>query len=130
MTTKPLTLATVRDIKEEAEKATQGPWRFILEYPRTSLGGTSKIGVPRVLAGRCLLEGFIGDSGYDANFAAASRANVPALCDTIETLVEALRRIVNERDFTAPEKMHWIAQDVLSTIDPPSDEAQTEGDGG
>ncbi len=105
-----LPLAAVRAIKEEAEKATKGRWMYE--------DGNS----PHPNWASWVAQ----DYPSDWDFIAASRANVPTLCDTIETLVEALRLAVD-----SPHEVHNKAiAELLATINPPSAEAQTEGDGG
>jgi len=113
--TNPLTLAAVRAIKSEAEKATQAPW--VEHY-----GAVMHIdgGLAHYLPQQS------NQPKIDAAFMAHARTNVPALCDSYVTLVEALRLAVD-----SPHEVHNKAiAELLATINPPSAEAQTEGDGG
>lgn len=107
MTTNPLPLAAVRAIKSEAEKATQGPWLWsgpcenwsywprFLNGPKleTVLGpddsrSTESVSDMRIEIDPC-----------DQDFIAHARTNVPALCNLVDTLVEALRKYgQHERD--------------------------------
>jgi hypothetical protein len=117
MTTNPLPLAAVRAIKEEAEKATQGPW--------ATQTGVAADGSEFVCVNPNVCIEWEPDERDIANFdfIAHARTNVPALCDTVETLVEimqAARRSLNSADTAAR-----IIDAILSTIDPPSGEAQT-----
>lgn len=113
MTTNSLTLAAVRAIKEEAEN-------------------------------------LIGNEGVVSPYVIKRTTEaIPALCDSIETLVEALRSIAQHPhcDYGYPSSQSGdmqyaigvadghrcaanVARATLSTIDPRSAEAQTEGDGG
>lgn len=108
MTTNPLPLAAVRAIKEEAKLTSHA--EFCVHDP--------------------------------AEYMSARRTDMVDLCDSYVTLVEALREYgshTRDCEFVI-YRFDWrrkctcgykaVLDAILSTIDPPNGEAQTEGDGG
>jgi len=145
MTTNPLTLAAVRAIKEEAEKRVGWQKDFDAAWIRCEI---LQKDTTQMAARSWYTKGRVNQSVADDA--------VPALCGTIETLVEALRLMHDERvhfhmedaghndekqeccfctfgdraENDIIECSYCKVKAILATIDRPSAEAQTEGDGG
>lgn len=132
---KPIVEATALDVSEAelaewealCEKATPGPWGVEETDTYFWVGPLRKDGsgkAAELVAGyniEGVKESWYEQQCHNAFFHAASRTALPRLiaalraaCKREGHAVDALRRIVSERDFSAPEKMLHIAQDFLA----------------
>ena len=80
-----LTSEELKEIRERAEKATPGPWRW----------ADDKLHAPQEVLMEALLcnweDAYVDVGKADAAFIATARSDIPALLDTVEDLRELLQ---------------------------------------
>lgn len=100
-----MTRAQVEQARARADKATPGPWYA---------GADADVRSDEKADAVCVI-----DLRDDNAFIAAARSDVPALAETVDALVEALRHCVEEHDCDE-------AAAILATYTPPADEPGKE----
>jgi uncharacterized protein YbaR (Trm112 family) len=117
----PLTQAELNEIKERAEKATQGPWG--IDFPLLvcdQCGNTYEIVQSDVFLAPVVAE---SKSEADAEFIAHAREDIPNLLDHIaelETEIERLDLFLQEIDThirSTPEPLPYIIETMRNYLD-------------